>query len=170
MSNPGDADATPILQEPSLARRQLADHIAAGCKPRSAYRIGTEHEKFGFTRDFTPPAYEPGGIRAVLEGMAGPDWSPILDRGLPIGLKGHGAERGASVSLEPAGQFELSGGLASDLHETKAELDRHFAALRAVAEPLGLGFAPLGFHPTMTRAQMPWMPKRFPVAPQVGLL
>ncbi len=159
MSNPGDADKTPIAQEPRLARRQLADHIAAGCKPRSAYRIGTEHEKFGFTRTFGAPPYEPGGIRAVLEGLAGPDWAPILDHGLPIGLKGQGPNRGASVSLEPAGQFELSGGLAATLHETKDELDRHFAALRQVAEPLGLGFAPLGFHPTQTREQRPWMPK-----------
>lgn len=164
MSNLGDANATPILQEPRLARRQLADHIAAGCKPASAYRIGTEHEKFGFTREGLPPSYETsclqqGGIRAVLEGMAGVGWEPILDRGLPIGLKGQGPNHGASVSLEPAGQFELSGGLAATLHETKDELDRHFAAVQAVAEPLGLGFAPLGFHPTMTRAQMPWMPK-----------
>ena len=156
MSNPGDADATPITSV-----RQLADHIAAGCKPPGEYSIGTEHEKFGFRLDdHTPPPYEPGGIRAVLEGLAAdPDWVPILDHGLPIGLRGEGAQRGASVSLEPAGQLELSGGLARTLHETKDEFDRHFAAVRQVAKPLGLGFAPLGFHPTMARAQMPWMPK-----------
>ncbi len=160
MSNPGDANTTPISQVPHIARRQLADHIAAGCKPRSQYRIGTEHEKFGFSRiGQTPPPYEPGGIRAVLEGLAGPDWRPILDQGLPIGLKGQGVNAGASVSLEPAGQLELSGGLAADLHETKDELDRHFTEVRRVAEPLGLGFAPLGYHPTLTQAKMPWMPK-----------
>ena len=155
MSNPGDADTTPIT-----GVQQLADHIAAGCKPAAAYRIGTEHEKFGFYRATraTPP-YEPGGIRAVLEGLAGPEWEPILDHGLPIGLKGSGAHAGASVSLEPAGQLELSGGLASTLHETWDELAAHLAAVRAVAEPLGVGFAPVGFHPLATRDQQPWMPK-----------
>ena len=156
MSNPGDTDDTPIASV-----RQLADYIASGCKPRSDYRIGTEHEKFGFaTEGFAPPPYEPQGIRAMLEGMAAPGaWEPIVERGNPIGLKGVGSNQSASVSLEPAGQLELSGGVLRTLHETKAELDRHFAAVRAVAGPLGLGFSPLGHHPTMTREQMPWMPK-----------
>ena len=156
MSNPGDADDTPIASV-----QQLADLIAAGCKPRSEYRIGTEHEKFGFTRiDRRPPVYEPGGIREVLDGLAAPGgWEPILEKGNPIGLKGTGVNRSASVSLEPAGQLELSGGLLATLHETAAELDAHFAALRPVSERLGLGFAPLGHHPTMSRAEMPWMPK-----------
>ena len=155
MSNPGEANTTPIANT-----RQLADYIAQGCKPRDAYRIGTEHEKFGFVRaTLAPPPYEPDGIRAVLAGLAGPDWSPILDHGHPIGLKGTGAQNGASVSLEPAGQLELSGGLATTLHETAAELHAHLAAVRTVAGPLGLGFAPLGFHPTATRDAMPWMPK-----------
>jgi glutamate--cysteine ligase len=156
MSNPGDADDTPIASV-----QQLADHIAAGCKPRAEYRIGTEHEKFGFRRgDLRPPPYEPGGIRALLERMAQPGvWEPIVENGNPIGLKGSGPAKSASVSLEPAGQLELSGGLVRTLHETKAELDAHFARVRAAAEPLGLGFAPLGFHPTMAREEMPWMPK-----------
>ncbi len=155
MSNPGEADATPIHSV-----RQLADHLASGCKPKAQFTIGTEHEKFGFARNnFMPPPYEPAGIRAVLDGIAeqeGPNrWEPILDHGLPIGLKGGGA----SVSLEPAGQLELSGDMLADLHQTKAEFEAHFAEVRLAAEPLGLGFAPLGFHPTMTRDQMPWMPK-----------
>lgn len=155
MSNPGDEDQTPIASV-----RQLAEYIAAGCKPREAYRIGTEHEKFGFRRaDLRPPPYEPDGIRAVLDAMAGPDWQPILDRGRVIGLKGQGVHRGASVSLEPAGQFELSGGMLQTLHETRDELAAHFEALRRAAGPLGLGFAPLGFHPTRRRDEMPWMPK-----------
>lgn len=155
MSNPGDADATPISSV-----RQMAGYIAEGCKPRDAYRIGTEHEKFGFrVADHAPPPYEPGGIRAMLDGLTGPGWRPILDRGNPIGLKGLGANDGASVSLEPGGQFELSGGMLRTLHETRDELAAHFAAVRAVAGPLGLGFAPLGFHPTATRADMPVMPK-----------
>lgn len=156
MSNPGDVDDTPIRSV-----QQLADYIAEGCKPKSEWRIGTEHEKFGFYHDTRlPPAYEPDGIRAVLDGIARPDrWEPIEERGIPIGLKGLGGAKSASVSLEPAGQLELSGGLARTLHETKAEFDAHFAEMHRAADPLGLGFAPLGFHPTMRRDQMPIMPK-----------
>ena len=167
MSNPTDADATPITSV-----RQLAEYIAAGCKPRDQFRIGTEHEKFGFRlSDLAPPPYEPHGIRAVLEGMAGDGWAPILDSGNPIGLA-HGR---ASVSLEPAGQLELSGGPLHTLHETDAELAAHLARVRRAAEPLGLGFVPLGFHPTMRRDQMPWMPKgRYAIMrrymPKVGSL
>ncbi len=158
MSNPGEADTTPITSV-----QQLADYIAAGCKPKSAYRIGTEHEKFGFyAAGFGPPPYEPGGIRTVLEGLAAADpagWELIPERGAPIGLKGQGPHRNASVSLEPAGQFELSGAPLPDLHATDAELAAHIAALRTVAAPLGIGFAPLGHHPTLGRDDMPWMPK-----------
>ena len=156
MSNPGDADDTPIASV-----MQLAEHIAAGSKPRAEYRIGTEHEKFGFVIGTgRPPPYEPEGIRAVLQGLEAPEaWEAILDRGALIGLKGLGVNRSASVSLEPAGQLELSGGLLETLHETEAELTAHFAALRPVAEALGLGFSPLGHHPTMARGEMPWMPK-----------
>ncbi len=146
MSNPGDTDATPIT-----SARQLAEHIAVGCKPASAFTIGTEHEKFGFRKPgrpepaFSAPAYEPDGIRTILETIAAGGWEPIDDHGNPIGL-----ERGnASVSLEPAGQLELSGGLMADLHATRAEIEAHYAEVRAAADPLGLGFSPLGFHPTM---------------------
>ena len=167
MSNPGDADATPITSV-----RQLADYMASGSKPAQHYSIGTEHEKFGFrTSDYAPPPYEPRGIRAILEGIGRAGYEPILDHGNPIGLK-----RGdASVSLEPAGQLELSGGMLTDLHQTAGEFKAHFDELRAVAEPLGLGFAPLGFHPTLSREQMPWMPKsRYAIMrrymPKVGSL
>lgn len=151
MSNPGESDPTPIR-----SARQLAEWFAAGSKPRGDWRIGTEHEKFGFRRDgLAPPPYEPGGIRAMLEGLMAFGWEPILDRGNPIGLK-----RGdASVSLEPGGQFELSGAPLATMHEAAAELADHLREVREVAEPLGLGFAPLGFHPLATREQMPWMPK-----------
>ena len=164
MSNPGEADDTPIASV-----RQLAEHIAVGCKPRDAWRIGTEHEKFGFRRPprsgepgasgpaeaYAPPGYAPDGIRAVLDGIAARGWTPISDAGAVIGL----SRGGASVSLEPAGQFELSGAPLTSLHETRAELDAHLADVHAVARPMGLGFAPLGFHPTGTRGAMPWMPK-----------
>ncbi len=164
MSNPGEADATPIA-----SARQLAEHIAAGCKPREAWRIGTEHEKFGFRRPvrdgepgapgsavaYEPPGYAPDGIRAVLDGISARGWTPISDSGAVIGL----SRGGASVSLEPAGQFELSGAPLADLHATRAELEAHLADVHAVARPMGLGFAPLGFHPTGLREAMPWMPK-----------
>src|SRR5574340_373802 len=151
MSNPGEADATPIT-----STAQLAEYIAAGCKSRASSRIGTEHEKFGFrTADLAPPPYEPDGIRAVLEGLAKRGAEPILDQGRLIGLK----DGEAAISLEPGGQFELSGAPLATLHETRAELQRHFAELKAVADPLGLGFAPLGFHPLATREAMAWMPK-----------
>src|SRR5579875_3217534 len=101
MSNPGEADATPITSV-----GQLAEYIAAGCKPREQWRIGTEHEKFGFRRsDLAAPPYEPDGVHALLDGMAVRGWEPILDHGNPIGLKGEGA----SIALEPGGQLELSG-------------------------------------------------------------
>ncbi len=151
MSNPGDADATPIT---SLG--QLADYIAEGCKPAPLFRIGTEHEKFGFRlTDLAPPPYEPGGIGALLESIAATHGAPIEDDGCIIGVK----QGKASISLEPAGQLELSGAPLASLHETQAELDAHLVEVRRVAEPLGLGFAPLGFHPTMRRDDMPWMPK-----------
>lgn len=151
MSNPGEADLTPISSV-----RQLAEWFAAGSKPRAAWRIGTEHEKFGFRHaDFSPPAYEPDGIRAILEGLRAKGWEPILDNSQPIGLK-----RGnASVSLEPGGQFELSGAPLEDVHGTAAELANHLEETRAVAGALGIGFAPLGFHPLARREEMPWMPK-----------
>jgi glutamate--cysteine ligase len=156
MSNPGDEDSTPIASV-----RQLAEYLAVGGKPRAAWRIGTEHEKFGFYRPggsapaFAPPPYAPGGIQAMLEGIASRGWEGIYDQGALIGLK----KNGESVSLEPGGQFELSGAPVASLHETVAELHRHFDDVHAVADGLGLGFAPLGFHPTARRQDMPFMPK-----------
>jgi glutamate--cysteine ligase len=151
MSNPGEADLTPITSV-----RQLAEWFAAGSKPRSTWKIGTEHEKFGFRRNgLAPPAYEGGGIKAVLEGLMAFDWEPILDNDRVIGLK----RGGASVSLEPGGQLELSGAPLADLHATQAELGQHLRELHRVAGPLRLGFATLGFHPLARREDMPWMPK-----------
>ena len=156
MSNPVDGDATPIT-----SIRQLAEHIAEGCKPPDQFGIGTEHEKFGFRlKDLQTPPYEPadgqpGSIRDLLQGLEKFGATPIQDNGNTIGLK----QGGASVSLEPAGQLELSGGITTTLHETRAELDEHFDQVRNVARGLDLGFAPLGFHPLARREEMPWMPK-----------
>jgi glutamate--cysteine ligase len=151
MSNPGEADTTPITSV-----RQLADYLAVGCKPAADFRIGTEHEKFGFYAEgFAAPPYEPNGIHAILETIAATGWEKIEDHGNPIGLK----QGGSSVSLEPAGQLELSGAPLADMHQTVAELEAHFVDVRAAAAPLGLGFAPLGFQPLHSRDSMPWMPK-----------
>jgi glutamate--cysteine ligase len=156
MSNPGDADDTPISSV-----QQMAEYLAAGCKPRAEFRIGTEHEKFGFRHaDLAAPPYlpadgQPGCIRDLLTGLARFGGEPILDGENAIGLK----QGAASVSLEPAGQLELSGAPVETLHETKQELDTHFAQVRVACEGLDMGFAPLGFHPMATRAAMPWMPK-----------
>ncbi len=156
MSNPGDADETPLTSV-----SQMAEYIAAGCKPLAAFRIGTEHEKFGFRlHDLTPPPYvpadgEPGSIRDLLTDLTRFGGEPILDGDNIIGLK----QDGGSISLEPAGQLELSGGPLESLHETREELDKHLDEVRTSSAPLSLGFAPLGFHPIARRADMPWMPK-----------
>jgi glutamate--cysteine ligase len=157
MSNPGDINDTPITSV-----RQLAEYIAAGCKPANQFRLGTEHEKFGFrTTDLKPPPYtapdgQPGNIRDALGELQRYGGTPILDSGNTIGLA---LPDGGAVSLEPAGQLELSGGPLATLHETHAELMVHYDQVRAVSRDLGLGWLPLGFHPTATRDDMPWMPK-----------
>ncbi|HYZ31389.1 MAG TPA: glutamate--cysteine ligase [Crenalkalicoccus sp.] len=171
MSNPGEADPTPIT-----SLRQLAAWFDAGSKPRAEWRVGTEHEKFGFRRDdLRPPPYEAvdgrGGIGALLEAMQARGWAPILDAGNVIGLK----RGGASISLEPGGQLELSGAAFADLHATKRELTEHIREVHEASAALELGFAPLGFHPLARREDMPWMPKsRYAVMrrymPMVGSL
>ena len=151
MSNPGEEDTTPVTSV-----RQLADHLAAGCKPKDRWRIGTEHEKFGFHRqDVSPLPFEPAGIRDVLEALAPGGYKRIEDDGNLIGL----SRDGLSISLEPGGQFELSGAPLATLHDTRAEMDAHFAELHEVCAPMSVGFAPLGFHPTARLADMPMMPK-----------
>ena len=172
MSNPGDADTTPITSV-----RQLADYLAVGCKPPGQFRIGTEHEKFGFrlgdlaTPPYAPADGQPGCIRDLLAGLARFGGTPIADHGNTIGLK----QGEAAISLEPAGQLELSGAPVETLHDTNAELELHYEQVRDVARDLLLGFAPLGFHPVATREQMPWMPKsRYAIMrrymPKVGKL
>src|SRR3954454_14988926 len=124
MSNPGDTDETPLTSV-----REMAEYIAAGCKPRESFRIGTEHEKFGFRLDdlkappYAPADGQPGSIRDMLAALAGREGGPILDEGNIIGLK----QDSAAISLEPAGQLELSGAPLADLHQTKQELEAHFA-------------------------------------------
>jgi glutamate--cysteine ligase len=137
---------------------QLAEYLAAGSKPKDAWRIGTEHEKFGFGTDtLLPLPYDgPRSIRAMLEGLRdGFGWAPVLEGDNIIGL----TRDGANVSLEPGGQFELSGAPVETLHQTKDELDSHLREVKAVAERMGAGFMGLGAAPVWTHAQMPMMPK-----------
>jgi len=149
------SDATPIE-----SRDELVAWVADGEKPKPQWRIGTEHEKIPFYRaDHSPVPYAGDrGVQALLAGlMRETDWEPITDAGNLIGL--FEGEGGGAISLEPGGQFELSGGLVSDIHETQAELDAHLEALQRVAEPLGIGFLDLAMSPLWTRADTPVMPK-----------
>ncbi|MGL5734566.1 MAG: glutamate-cysteine ligase family protein, partial [Beijerinckiaceae bacterium] len=117
------SDATPIQ-----SRDELVEWFAAGAKPRERFRMGTEHEKVPYySADNTPVPYEgPRGIRALLEGLqARTGWQPIIDGGNPIGL--FNDDLGAAISLEPGGQFELSGAPLATVHETHTELMQHLA-------------------------------------------
>lgn len=152
MSIPATAEPIPITD-----KRQLVEYLALGCKPKERWRIGTEHEKFGFKcDDLSPLPYAgPWGIRAVLEGLTRFGWSPVYEDGNVIGL----ALGGASVSLEPGGQLELSGVPRANLHETCEEVHSHLEQVKEVAAELGVCFHGLGFLPKHRREEMPWMPK-----------
>jgi glutamate--cysteine ligase len=148
--------------QPVEGRDDLVRYIEQGCKPASAWRIGTEHEKFGFHhRDCAPLAYsEPSGVSAVLEGLIRRfGWEPIMEGGNIIALKRPDGEPGGTVSLEPGGQLELSGAPLVTVHETAAEMAQHVAEVKAVGEELDVGFVGLGFSPKWSRAETPRMPK-----------
>ena len=133
-------DMTPIN-----SRDELVAWFEAGCKPKSEFRVGTEHEKFAFTvNGHKPVPYGgPRGIRALLEGMQHLlGWEPIMEGENIIGLAD--VTGGGAISLEPGGQFELSGAPVETIHQTCHELMAHLAQLREIAEPLGIGFLGLG--------------------------
>jgi glutamate--cysteine ligase len=164
-------DMTPVER-----RDELVAWLESGCKPKAEWRIGTEHEKFAFTvQGHNPVPYEgKHGIRALLEGMQlllG--WEPIMERDNIIGL--YDVTGGGAISLEPGGQFELSGAPLENVHQTCTELMAHLAQVREVAHPLGIGFLGLGMTPKWTRADIPVMPKgRYRIMtqymPKVGTL
>jgi glutamate--cysteine ligase len=148
-------DMTPIE-----TRAELVAWFEAGIKPPSQFRLGTEHEKFAFTvADHRPVSYEGRcGIRALLEGMQHLlGWEPIMEADNVIGL--FDVTGGGAISLEPGGQFELSGAPVETVHQTCSELKAHLAQLKEIAEPLGIGFLGLGMTPDWSRADMPTMPK-----------
>ena len=152
MSGPSQAPDVPVANE-----QELVDYLARGCKPAPEWRIGTEHEKFGYhLENLRPLEYEGDhGIRAMLEGLQRFGWQPVMEGENVIAL----SMGGASVSLEPGGQFELSGAALETLHQTCDEVHTHLAQVKEVAGEIGAGFIGLGFNPKWTRADMPLMPK-----------
>ena len=143
-----------------IDRNGLIEWIAQGEKPVDAFRIGTEHEKFPFyVRDNSPVPYEgPNGVEAILKGLQRrTGWDAITENGNIIGL--FDEKGGGAISLEPGGQFELSGAPLATLHDTQAELDAHMDNVKSVAEALGIGFLGLGMSPKWTRGETPVMPK-----------
>jgi glutamate--cysteine ligase len=163
-----DSDSAPIE-----SRDDLLAVFSGGEKPGEQWRIGTEHEKFVYrTSDHRAPSWEePGGIRDLLVGLTEFGWNPVIEGGNVIALTGPDG----TVSLEPAGQFELSGAPLENLHETCAEADRHLKQCKAVGEKLGVGFLGLGMWPDKTRSDLPVMPKgRYAIMlrymPKVGKL
>jgi glutamate--cysteine ligase len=139
------------------SRDQLIGSFARGEKAPERWRIGTEHEKFVYrTDDHRAPSWdEPGGIRDLLMALTEFGWQPVEENGKVIALSGSDG----TVSLEPAGQFELSGAPLENLHQTCAETGRHLEQVKAVGERLGLGFLGLGMWPDKARADLPRMPK-----------
>ena len=135
------------------SRDDLLAVFASGEKPAERWRIGTEHEKFVYrTADFAAPSYdEPGGIRDLLDGLTRFGWTPVVEGGNVIALTG----KDGAISLEPAGQLELSGAPLDNLHETCSEAARHLAQVKQVGDELGLGFLGLGMWPDKTRAELP---------------
>ncbi|MDR6672406.1 glutamate--cysteine ligase [Xanthomonas sp. 1678] len=168
MSSPSHVAETPITD-----RTELVEVLASGEKPEAQWRIGTEHEKFGFRLDdLRPPTFDgERGIEALLNGLTRFGWEPVLEGGRTIAL----LRDGASVTLEPAGQLELSGAPLETIHDTCVEVGSHLNEVKQVADELGLGFLGMGFQPKWRRDEMPWMPKgRYQIMknymPKVGAL
>jgi glutamate--cysteine ligase len=153
MSSPTSDKNLPTVE----SRAELIEYLAGGEKLKSDWRIGTEHEKFGF--DFktlrAPPFEGDHGIRAMLEGLTRFGWERVLENGHLIALK----REGASVTLEPAGQLELSGAMLENIHQTCCETTSHLKEVKTVGDELGIGFLGMGFQPKWKREEMPWMPK-----------
>jgi glutamate--cysteine ligase len=142
------------------SRDELVAWLAAGCKPKEEFRIGTEHEKTPFTLEghHPVPYTGPRGIEALLHGMKHLlGWDPIMEQDNIIGL--FDVTGGGAISLEPGGQFELSGAPVETVHQTAAEVMAHLAQVREIATPLGIGFLGLGMTPSWSRAEIPVMPK-----------
>jgi glutamate--cysteine ligase len=169
VSIPSAVKSTPIA-----GRQQLTDYLAAGEKPREAWRIGTEHEKFGFLTDsLRPPTFEGDrGIKLLLETIATRYGWDVAREGENLVVLSRDK---ASITLEPAGQLELSGAPLETIHQTCSEVNSHLEEVRSIADGMGLGFLGMGFQPKWRRDEMPWMPKgRYKIMreymPKVGSL
>jgi glutamate--cysteine ligase len=168
MSAPPSGGGAPIE-----SRRQLIEYFISGNKPKAEWRMGTEHEKFGYDKaTMKPLPYEgKAGVRAMLDGLTRFGWEPVIEGNNPIAL----LRDGASITLEPGGQLELSGAMLDTLHETSDENEQHIAEVKAVADEMGAGFIGLGFAPQWKRGDFDWMPKgRYKIMrdymPKVGKL
>ncbi len=166
-------DDTPATHRLIESRDDLLSVFSGGEKPAERWRIGTEHEKFVYrVEDHRAPSYaEPGGIRDLLDGLTEFGWEPVIEGDNAIALSGPDG----TISLEPAGQFELSGAALENLHQTCAEANRHLSQCKTIGERLGLGFLGLGMWPDKARSDLPVMPKgRYKIMlnymPKVGTL
>ncbi len=162
-------DTSPLI----TGKDQLIAFHASGARTPEQWRIGTEHEKFGFRlNDLRPPTFDgEHGIEALLKGLTRFGWQPVEENGRIIAL----LRDDASVTLEPAGQFELSGAQLENVHQTCKETNQHLSEVKTVADELGIGFLGMGFQPKWQREDMPWMPKgRYKIMrdymPKVGTL
>lgn len=143
---------------PIESHNQLAEYLASGCKPKEDWRIGTEHEKFGYCRDSLRPIPYEGerSVKAMLEGLRDRyGWDPVLEAGQLIGL----TRNGANVSLEPGGQLELSGAPLESIHQTCDEVNEHLREVHSIADEVGVSFIGLGAAPIWKHEDMPVMPK-----------
>ncbi len=143
---------------PIERHEQMAEYLASGCKPKEEWRIGTEHEKFGYCKDTLKPLPYDGArsIKAVLEGLRDRfGWAPLEEGGNIIGL----TKDGANISLEPGGQLELSGAPLETIHQTCDEVNEHLREVQSVADEIGARFIGLGSAPHWTHDDMPLMPK-----------
>ena len=143
---------------PITEKRQLVEYFESGCKPRDQWLIGTEHEKFAYRlNDLRPLDYEgPQGIKLLLENLQRFGWDPVFEDGNIIALK---QNDGSSVTLEPAGQLELSGAPLDTIHDTCKEVGTHLQQVKAIAAEMGIAFLGIGYQPKWPRDTMPWMPK-----------
>lgn len=142
------------------SKADLVAYLEQGCKPEADWRIGTEHEKFGFRlSNHSPIPFDgPGGIEDILKELGHRfGWEPVLEAGRVLGLKCASGE--GSISLEPGGQLELSGAAVETIHQTCKEVNGHLEQVREVGKALGVGFLGLGFSPKWTLAETPRMPK-----------
>jgi glutamate--cysteine ligase len=150
------APATPNLV-PISNKRQLIEYMEQGCKPANQWLIGTEHEKFVFhCNDLSPVAYDGDeGIGEILHQLTHLGWSPLKENDKIVALTRHGA----NITLEPGGQFELSGAPLANVHQTHDEIKHHLQEVKSIAKNLNLAFLGLGFNPKASRQDISFMPK-----------